>query len=61
MREDIVHGCLDVIRPCVDLSEGIGATDAEPHDATRRVHANDVGRGRYGPYWKPGLRSLFLE
>lgn len=61
MREGIVYGCLDTIRPCVDLLEGIGTTDAEPRDAARKVCADNVGRGRYEPYRKLGLRSIFLE
>ena len=50
MREDIVYECLDVIQSCVNLLESIGTTDAELRDATRKVHANNVERGRYEPY-----------
>nr|UWI11129.1 MAG: hypothetical protein [Bacteriophage sp.] len=34
---------------------------AELRDAARKVHANNVDRGRYEPYWKLGLRSTFIE
>lgn len=50
MREDIVYGCFDVIQPCVNLIDSIGTTDAELRDATRKVYANNVERGRYEPY-----------
>lgn len=50
MREDIVYECLDVIQSCVNLIDSIGTTDAELHDAARKVYANNVERGRYDPY-----------
>lgn len=50
MREDIVYECFDVIQSCVNLLESIGTTDAELHDAARRVHASNVERGRYEPH-----------
>ena len=50
MREDIVYECLDVIQSCVNLMESIGTTDAELREATGRVYANNIGRGRYEPY-----------
>lgn len=50
MREDIVYECFDVIQSCVNLLESIGTTDAELRDAARKVHANNVERGRYEPY-----------
>ena len=34
---------------------------AELRDAARRVHANDVERGRHEPYWIRGLRPLFFK
>lgn len=61
MREDIVYGCLDTIRPCVNLLEGIGTTDAGLRDASRKVYANNVERGRHEPYWIRGLRPLFFK
>lgn len=61
MREDIVYGRLDTIRPCVNPMEGIGATDAELRDAVRKVYANSVERGRHEPYWIRGLRPLFSK
>lgn len=60
MREDIAYECFDTIQACVNLLESIGTTDAELHDATRKVHANNVGRGRCEPYQIRGLRPLFL-
>lgn len=50
MREDIVYECVDVIQSCVNLIDSIGTTDAELHDAARKVYANNVERGRYEPY-----------
>ena len=50
MREDIVYECLDTIQSCVNLLESIGTTDAELRDAARKVHANNIDRGRYEPY-----------
>ena len=50
MREDIVYECLDTIQACVNLLEGIGTTDAELRDSTRKVYANNMERGRYEPY-----------
>lgn len=61
MREDIVYECFDAIQACVNLLESIGATDAELRDSARKVWVNNIKRGRYGPYWKLGLRSIFLE
>lgn len=54
MRGDIVCECLDVIQSCVNLIDSIGTTDAELRDATRRVYANNVERGRYEPYQTGG-------
>lgn len=34
---------------------------AELHDSARKVYASNVERGRYGPYWKLGLRPLFSK
>lgn len=50
MREDIVYECFDVIQSCVNLMESLGTTDAELLEATRKVYANNVERGRYDPY-----------
>lgn len=50
MRKDIVYECFDTIQACVNLLEGVGTTDAELRDAARKVHANNVERGRYEPY-----------
>lgn len=61
MREDIVHGCLDVIQPCVNPIDGIGTADAEPHGAARKAYASNVERGRYDPYRTGGLRPLFSK
>lgn len=49
MREDIVYECFDVIQSCVNLLESIGTTDAELRDSARKVHANNIERGRYEP------------
>lgn len=59
MREDIVYECLDAIQSCVNLSESIGTTDAELRDAARKVYADNVGRGRYEPYWTRGFGPFF--
>lgn len=61
MREDIVYGCFDVIQPCVNLIDSIGTTDAELRDAARKVYANSVERGRYGPYWTRGASAPFPQ
>lgn len=61
MREDIVYERFDVIQACVNLLESIGTTDAELRDAARKVHANNVERGRYEPYWIRGLRPFFFR
>lgn len=50
MREDIVYECFDTIQACVNLLESIGTTDAELREAARKVHSNNVERGRYDPY-----------
>lgn len=50
MREDIVYECFDVIQACVNLLESIGTTDEELHEATSKVYANNIERGRYDPY-----------
>lgn len=50
MRKDIVYECFDTIQSCVNLMESIGTTDAELHDAARKVYANNIERGRYDPY-----------
>lgn len=50
MREGIVYECFDVIQSCVNLMESIGTTDAELREATRKVYASNVERGRYDPY-----------
>ena len=50
MRKDIVYECFDVIQSCVNLMESLGTTDAELREATRKVYANNIERGRYDPY-----------
>lgn len=50
MREDIVYECFDVIQSCVNLMESLGTTDEELREATRKVYANNIERGRYDPY-----------
>lgn len=50
MRKDIVYECFDTIQACVNLMESIGTTDEELREATRKVYANNVERGRYDPY-----------
>lgn len=59
MRDDIVCECFDTIQACANLLEGIGTTDAELRDAARKAYANNVGRGRYEPYWTRGLGPFF--
>lgn len=59
MRGDIAYGCSGTVRACVDLLEGIGATGAELRDAARRAYADDVERGRHGPYRTRGLGPFF--
>ncbi len=61
MRGGIAYERLDAIQPYVDLLEGIGTAGAELRDSTRKACANDVERGRYGPYRTGGLRPLFLK
>ena len=50
MREDIVYECFDTIQACVNLMESIGTTDAELREASSKVYANNVERGRYDQY-----------
>lgn len=50
MRHDIVYECFDTIQACVNLMESLGTTDEELHEATRKVYANNIERGRYDPY-----------
>ena len=50
MREDIVYECFDVIQACVNLMESLGTTYEELREATRKVYANNIERGRYNPY-----------
>ena len=50
MRSDIVYECFDTIQSCVNLMESLGTTDSELREATRKVYANNIERGRYDPY-----------
>lgn len=50
MRKDIVYECFDTIQSCVNLMESLGTTDEELREATRKVYANNIERGRYDPY-----------